>query len=239
MATLINRVVRPLIGTLLALILGALAVGQMSAWWGAPGVLGYASNRTDRWNVYLLDTQRGLDWPSIVGETPLRPATFDWSPDCQRLVFVSNRPGGSVLGTLDLGTGTATQLRQNDTKFVMSYPRWSPDGTRILYAEDKTGTGRDVRVMDMTTGNISTLLSDLQGGAYPSWHPSGSHVIFTDTVDGQADIFTVDVTTRQRSQITDNATRESSPIYSPDGASIAYTDGIHSTHPHLNLKKAH
>jgi Tol biopolymer transport system component len=69
------------------------------------------------------------------------------------------------------GTGLQ-QLTENN--FPDSTPRWSPDGTRIVYVSDSSGTGQyDVFVMSANGTDIRQV-THVPAGARainPAWHP--------------------------------------------------------------------
>ena len=69
-----------------------------------------------------------------------------FSPDGTRIAFRrvlfgsgrSDAPTSTVIATMDLATGTVEELPSTETPFaddglVNEYPRWSPDGTQLLF----------------------------------------------------------------------------------------------------------
>ncbi|MDI3340402.1 MAG: S9 family peptidase [Sphaerobacter sp.] len=72
------------------------------------------------------------------GGTPRRFTAADakdtfprWSPDGQRLAFLSNRSGTSQIWTISLAGGEATQL--TNLPEPVTYFTWSPDGSTIAF----------------------------------------------------------------------------------------------------------
>ena len=63
-----------------------------------------------------------------------------FSPDGERLLFVSDRSGGSNLWTLDLASGDTAQITEGNGNLWMS-PEWAPDGRYIAASKGETRLG--------------------------------------------------------------------------------------------------
>ena len=106
-----------------------------------------------------LDTDEGT-WLSV-----------DVSPDGKSIVF-------DLLGdlyTAPLAGGDATRLTSSlafDTQ-----PRFSPDGTKLLFISDRSG-GDNLWTIDLATGD-STQITKGDGNAWmsPDWTPDGNYVV--------------------------------------------------------------
>ena len=68
-----------------------------------------------------------------------------WSPDSRRIVYTSDREGGSNLYLYDFVTRAETQLTRGNNGDVS--PQWSPDGKLISYIRG----ARELRVIDPVT----------------------------------------------------------------------------------------
>ena len=86
-------------------------------------------------------------------------------------------PGGVADGdhTLVLADrqGTVTAVPVRSATYV--YPRFSPDGTRIVVQID-TGNGSDIFVYELPSKRLRQLT--FNGGAWPIWTPDGTQVTF-------------------------------------------------------------
>ena len=65
----------------------------------------------------------------------------------------------------------------NEGDFHESSPRWSPDGKRLAYVSDKSGTLR-VTIRDLATDREITLTDGEGGQSLPTWSPDGKWVAF-------------------------------------------------------------
>ena len=128
---------------------------------------------------------------------------FAFSPDGQQLAFVMNSPEGSdstVLATMDLATRQITKLAStaiSDAVGGNGGPRWSPDGTRLLFTRGRahpTDTGTLV-VVDVDGSNLHELGPTELCPAEPQWSPDGSLIAFFNYVyndyDGSNDLYVV------------------------------------------------
>jgi Tol biopolymer transport system component len=110
-------------------------------------------------------------------------------------------------------------------------PKWSADGTKIVWASFRDGGGdSEIFVMDATGANVHQLTDNTFSDYAPSWSPNGRRIAFTTDVPGNTDIFVMDSVDRNgdgvgdhRSRLTIHSTSDSQPDWSPDGRRIAFT----------------
>lgn len=70
----------------------------------------------------------------------------DWSPDGQRIVFVSQRDGNRELYVMN--ADGSNQMRLTEGGWENSLPRWSPDGQRIAFESNRGGTAYGIFTID-------------------------------------------------------------------------------------------
>ena len=143
-----------------------------------------------------------------------------WSPDDQRIAFVSvreNAPGIYVAPSLG---GTVTPLLATE-KANISLRHWSKDGSSIYYEQ----MGNLYR-LDLGTRSVApvTSLPDSRAGndRYFALSPDESNVAYCDVRDGQRDIWIVPIAGGGPSRITNDEGEEHRPLWHPDGQRILY-----------------
>lgn len=121
---------------------------------------------------------------------PAQDFLGSWSPNGKYLVFDSGRAGhaGDVsleIHVMEVATHKVWQL----TNFEFaSDPKWSPDGTQIVYESVKRGEGRHIHIMDADGTNPRPLLRQprkgfggrVVGSYFPSWSPDGQYILYNE-----------------------------------------------------------
>lgn len=92
------------------------------------------------------------------------------SPDGQRIAF-------TALGDLWIAERGKKPTRLTNDVFVQAYPKWSADGSKLIYVSDQKGQ-MDIWVRDLTTGEARVLLSPPGGAAIPTLSSDGKRVAF-------------------------------------------------------------
>lgn len=151
----------------------------------------------------------------------------DVSPDGRSIVFVENHRGTTTLILADRGpSGELARKRAlvPSARFEQAFtPRFSPDGRRVAYSAWKRGGYRDIRIVDVESGEFYEIARDRAMDMQPSWSPDGRYVYFSsDRAYGIHNIFAYDTTDGSLRQVTNVETGAFQPEASPDGKTFVY-----------------
>ncbi len=152
-----------------------------------------------------------------------------WSPDDRHIAFMLNggTPGNARAGVwlMDADGGNRRWLANG------WYPRWAPDGKRLVCHDSLKNGKSTLSVVDVATGASRPLF---QAGGWElssfggTWSPKGDRIVFVGTHDGHSQLATVDPNRGEDSirvlYRNDEAGRElfGPPVWSPDGKQIIF-----------------
>jgi len=155
----------------------------------------------------------------------LTTSTCRPNPDGRRIAFSSNRAGGSHEIYVMNADGTCvTQL--TDTMPDALRPRWSPDGTRILFQTENTH--RVLYVMD-ADGSNQMRLADCGEKCRPRalWSPDGSQIVFMGGNDlTHCTLYIISADGARQRVLVDmplNSVKNGGLRWSPDGTQIGFS----------------
>jgi hypothetical protein len=127
-------------------------------------------------DLYL--RQGGRNEADLLLKTGEYKSASDWSPDGRYLVYVAQGPSTKQVWDLWLlpMAGDRTPVPFLQSPFNTIQPRISPDGRRIAYASDESGTF-EVYVQSFPMPGEKLAIS-LSGGAQPQWRRDGRELFY-------------------------------------------------------------
>ena len=141
------------------------------------------------------------------------------SPDGSKVAFMSGRSGFDEIWLANSDCSNPTQLtafRQNG----IGSPRWSPDGTRLVFDRHVDGQP-DIFTIDINTRKFNQL-TDKRGLDYlPAWSNDGKWIYFRSEMGTFAQIWKVLANGGEPIQLTQRGGRESWESF--DGRFLYYT----------------
>ena len=112
-----------------------------------------------------------------------------WSPDGQRIVFVSYRDENAEIYVMDADGGNPQRL--TDSPADDWSPSWSPDGERIVFSSERDGNF-EIYLMDADGENPRRLTNHPDRDFLPSWSPDGKRIAFASNRVRSLDIYVID-----------------------------------------------
>lgn len=169
------------------------------------GVVAFASKYLDRDALVFWDLKQErivgrYQFPDLVAI--LSPA---WAPDGRSVVFSGLALSGySDLYLLHLDGGALERLTADRYQDVD--PSFSPDGSRIVFASDRTAFGAsgalNLFVMDLATRSVRYLTYGDWRDEGPRWSAATGRISFTSDRRGAFDVYAVDSTGAGRRETT-------------------------------------
>jgi TolB protein len=169
------------------------------------------------WDVFLMNAD------GSVGRRLTEDAAVDympvWSPDGQRIAFVSVREGHQEIYTM---RADGTELAKLTTGSAHnSEPAWSPDGRSIAFRSERDGRPQ-VYVMQANGAEQRALTRDSTSAA-PSWSPDGKRIVYSSSRGGRTNVWVMSADGTGQTQLTTSTAGHSGiPVWSPNGSTIAF-----------------
>jgi Tol biopolymer transport system component len=143
------------------------------------------------------------------------------------LLLVSTRDGDYAIYTMSAdGRGEKRLTEAADdastlrTLFFQVEPAWSPDGTRIAFSSNRTGSF-DLYAMAADGTGTRRLTATPAEDRHPSWSPDGRRIAFSRGTPGDLHVMDADGSSMRR--LVESPADDRQPVWSPDGRWIAFT----------------
>ena len=196
---------------------------------GGSGEIAFASNRSGTAQIYIAKMD-GTNLRQITDtvDGACQPA---WSPDGQRLVFISpcesnheSYPGAGLFIINVDGTDLAPLTNAPGGDYD---PVWSPDGSRIAFTTLRNSGHPSIYVYSLEGGSVERISDEYPHDRQPAWSPDGSKIAFITTRRGPSQIWLMD-TNGQNQQLFSHSKDwiNKYPTWSPDGQLILFTQQI-------------
>jgi Tol biopolymer transport system component len=209
-----------------------------AVWKPGGAKLAFDSNRADPDpddpNVINDIFTMNLDGSGIVKLTHSESLDSDagWSPDGSQIAFASDRARSSGRTEIYVMDADGTNVRRVTTlprkaKFDFA-PRFSPDGTKLVFTRYITDTGRSALfTVRVDGGGLKQLTPWGNGAEDADWSPDGKKLVFEAYPDlgSRGEVFTIDADGQQLTNLTDNDRSgggSSDPVWSLDGTKILF-----------------
>ena len=182
-----------------------------SYWDGSKGDIGVATSDGTS-NRYVTDVAyNSVTWsPS-------------WAPDSSAVVYGKGGDDEGIYVVNRDGTGRRRVSAANGDN-----PRFSPDGTRIVFEQwvaNASGSGGVWHLFIVGSDGTGErqLTAGPGGGSNPRWSPDGQQIVYDTWLGGGGEIYVIQAAGSAPIRISNTAGRDWKPTWSPDGTWIAWS----------------
>jgi len=141
-----------------------------------------------------------------------------YSPDGQKIAFLSNRSGKPEIWICDSDGSNPFQLTSMEKLFTNG-PSWSPDGKFIVF-DTIIESKQDIYIVNVEGGNPRRLTTDPDVDWLSAWSKDGEWIYFTSHRTGKNQVWKIKLDGSDRKQLTKSGGL--APLESPDGKYIYY-----------------
>ena len=118
-----------------------------------------------------------------------------WSPDGEKLAYVSFENGRSQIFIQDIYTTQRVQL--TDFPGINGAPRFSPDGKKLAMVLSKDGNP-EIYVMEIASRKLTRVTRHRAIDTEPAWSPDGQSLIFSSERGGKPQIYRVNLSNKRK-----------------------------------------
>ncbi len=176
--------------------------------------------KASRYALMVADSD-GVNPQTVVrsSEPLLSPS---WSPDGNRLAYVSFEGGNSTIFIQNISSGAREQVAR--FRGINGAPAFSPDGRRLALTLSRSGNP-EIYVMDLGSRALTQLTNHFGIDTEPTWSADGGSLYFTSDRGGKPQIYRVASGGGSAARVTFQGSYNASADVSADGKKIATAQG--------------
>ncbi|MCC6207567.1 MAG: Tol-Pal system beta propeller repeat protein TolB [Gammaproteobacteria bacterium] len=152
-----------------------------------------------------------------------------WSPDGNRLAYVSFETGAAAIYVQDVNTGRREIVSHG--KGMNNAPSWSSDGRKLALVLSKDGTP-EIYILDQASKQLRRMTNNFAIDTEPVWTPDGSAIVFTSDRGGGPQIYRLSVGSGETTRLTFEGKYNARPVLSPNGKILTF---VHGTGNQFNI----
>lgn len=166
--------------------------------WSPDGTkIAFQSNRDGHAEIYVMNR----DGSSLhrVTNNPAIDGTPTWSPSGKQIAFTSDRTGAPQIYVVD---ADGLNLQPLTHESYCDRPTWAPAPYNEIAYAARTGSGFDIKVLDLASGERRQLTFGEGSNESPAYAPNGRHIVFSSTRSGKRQLYTIERTGKDLRQLT-------------------------------------
>lgn len=142
------------------------------------------------------------------------------------IVYVRNVSDGGGAEIFRMNADGSNQTRVTNSPGFDSFPSWSPDRSRIVYATGRHTVDNienfELHVIDVNGANDRRLTNIARNDTEPAWSPTSDKIAFTSRRGASAEIFVMNADGTGVQNLTNFFQDDTEPAWSGDGKQLAF-----------------
>ncbi|KRG71493.1 Tol-Pal system beta propeller repeat protein TolB [Pseudoxanthomonas dokdonensis] len=183
------------------------------------------SGKNMRYALMIADSD-GFN-PQVVVRSAEPLLSPSWSPDGNKLAYVSFESGNSAIYVQNITTGAREKIA--GFRGINGSPSFSPDGSKLAMTLSRSGNP-EIYVMDLGSRQLRQLTSQSSIDTEPTWSPDGGTIYFTSDRGGRPQIYQVAASGGSASRVTFEGSYNATANVSYDGKKIVVAQGSGNTY---------
>ncbi len=182
-----------------------------------------------RYRLAIADADGYNEQIILESREPLLSPT--WSPDGERLAYVSFESGRSNIYIQSVRAGSRRLVASYPG--INSAPAWSPDGRLLAMSLSQDGNS-EIYVKDLSSGSLMRITNNYAIDTEPTFSPDGSRLYFTSDRGGKPQVYQVEMNgiraVSRPTRVTYEGSYNARPALSPDGKQMSMVQGEGNTY---------
>lgn len=197
--------------------------GVRGAFWTRIAYVTAVGHGNDTTYSLIVADSDGFDPQVVVAHAKQPLLSPAWSPDGNKLAYVSFESGNSMIYVRDLTTGTRSMV-SGHSKGINGAPAWSPDGTRLAVSLSYVGNP-EIFVLNLSSRKETRLTHNPSIDTEPTWSPDGRSIDFTSDRSGRPQIYSIPATGGTPTRLTFQGQSNYASDIGTDGSLLAMVQG--------------
>jgi Tol biopolymer transport system component len=195
---------------------------DVSPAWSPDGkTIAYVSDQNRVWQIFTMNpdgtSNRAITPSSYNGTSP------SWSPNSTAIAFMSQAGSKEYVRVVFLANFTIITLTDGSYSVPQGQPKWSPDGTQLLFFTASTSTL--LVSVDLITRALKTVAEVNGSNLLAAW-TSSTTVAYSTLGQGGYQIDWANVTTGEGGVIVSGAANYTAPVVSLSASRLAYISDV-------------
>jgi WD40 repeat protein len=156
----------------------------------------FSSNRDGNYEIYVQSLEN--DEIKRMTENNSEERYPDWSAKDDLILYQSIEYGSAAIYTMEISSGESTKISPRILPFEDSRPRFSRDGSRIVYTAGNNINQTGIMIYELATAlSIDVVIKPFYASnenginLFPTFSNDGRQIAFSSHRDGQTDIYII------------------------------------------------